>query len=79
MTSGLTTAWMDDRILPLEGLAWCPARKWRSRVPKATNRQNPSSPWYGSVHDRDRVTEEPCAVKVACTDLEPSGAGDRFA
>jgi len=46
---------------------------------KATNRQSPSSPWYGSVHDRDRVTEEPCAVKVACTDLKPSGAGDCFA
>ena len=51
----------------------------RAGMPKATNRQSPSSPWYGSVRDKDRVTEEPCAVKVACTDLEPSGAGDRFA
>src|SRR6266498_88995 len=37
-------------------------------MPKATNRQNPSAPWYGRVRDKDRVTEEPCAVKVACTE-----------
>src|SRR3954454_17337861 len=42
--------------------------QWRAGMPKATNRQSPSSPWYGSVHDKDRVIEEPCAVKVACTE-----------
>ena len=79
MTSGLTTAWMDDRILPLGELGWCPDRRATRGMPQATNRRSPSSPWYGSVHDKDRVTEEPCAVKVACTDLKPSGAGDCFA
>ncbi len=33
----------------------------------------------GSVRDKDRVTEEPCAVKVASTVLEPSGEGDPVA
>ena len=31
------------------------------------------------VHDKDRVTEEPCAGKLACTVLEPSGGGDPVA
>ena len=47
-------------------------------MPKATNRQSPSSPWYESVHDKDRVTEEPLRGK-SHHGLEPSGAGDRFA
>jgi hypothetical protein len=79
MTSGLTAAWMDDRILPSENWGGAQLDERRSGMPQATTRQNPSSPWYGSVRDKDRVTEEPCAVKVACTDLKPSGAGDRFA
>ncbi len=33
----------------------------------------------GSVRDKDRAIEEPCAVKVASTVLEPSGGGDPVA
>jgi len=53
MTSGLTTAWMDDRILPPGALGWCPTRRAARRDAESHEPPEPKlpvvreRPWQG--------------------------------
>jgi len=44
MTSGLTTAWMDDRILSPGGLEWCPAAPMAHRDAESHEPPEPKLP-----------------------------------